>query len=96
MRNVLNRNIGVLGHRLTGEGILKDMSKVKAMLEMKSPTNVELIQTFCGMVNYYAGFMPRLADILRPIHALLKKGVKFLWTRECECAFGKIKSEIAK
>lgn len=37
-----------------------------------------------------------MADIMSPIYKLLKKGVKFIWSKECQAAFVKAKSEICK
>lgn len=88
--------IEVLGHIISGEGITKDERKVEAIRKVETPQNVKQVQSFCGMVNYYAKFLPRLADLLHPLHCLLKKGVPFTWTKECESAFEKIKEEMTK
>ena len=39
------------------------------------------------MVQYYHPFLPDLATTLAPLHELLKKGVQWTWTKECQQAY---------
>jgi hypothetical protein len=41
-----------LGHKFSERGIEPDENKVKAILEMKPPTNGKQLQTFLGMLTY--------------------------------------------
>lgn len=47
-----------LGHVVDRGGIKKDPKKVEAILNIGKPTNVAQVQSFVGMVMYYAKFMP--------------------------------------
>jgi len=45
-------------------------------------------------MNYYGHFIANLATLLQPLDELLRKGVKWEWTKECEAAFQQSKSEL--
>jgi len=47
----MNTEITFMGHRITSAGLQADPEKVKAITEMKSPTNVEELRRFLGLVN---------------------------------------------
>ncbi|CAM1326722.1 Uncharacterised protein at_DN0865 [Pycnogonum litorale] len=49
------------GMIFTREGIKPDNEKVRAITEMKPPTNKKELQTFLGMTNYLNSFMRGLA-----------------------------------
>ena len=49
--------ITFMGHRITFAGLQADPEKVKAITEMKSPTNVEELRRFIGLVNYLGKFL---------------------------------------
>ena len=50
------------------------------------------IKQFLGLTVYYRKFVPRFADISRPLTQLTKKGTKFMWTPECQKFFKLLKS----
>jgi hypothetical protein len=50
--------IQFLGHFLSAKGIAVDRSKVKDILEWKSPTTVHQVRSFLGLTCYYRRFIP--------------------------------------
>ena len=69
--------IQFLGHVLSGKGIAVDLSKVKDILEWKSPTIVDQVRSFLGLVGYYCRFIPNFSKIVKPITRLLKNDTRF-------------------
>jgi hypothetical protein len=69
--------IQFLGHVLSAKGIVIDPSKVKDILEWKSPTIVHQVRSFLGLAGYYRRFIPYFFKIVKPITELLKNDVKF-------------------
>ena len=63
--------IDFLGHRVSASGITPLPSKVTAVLEYPQPSNAKGLERFLGMLNFYHGFVPHAADILRPLYQAL-------------------------
>ena len=69
-----------------------DPSKVQDVLDWEAPTSVHEICSFLGLAGYYRRFIPEFSRIAKPMTELLKKGVKFYWSAQCEEAFQKLKT----
>ena len=76
-----------LGHVISEDGISVDPSKIRDVLDWKTPETVLEIRSFLGLAGYYRRFVPDFSKIARPMTELLKKGVKFIWDDKCEQAF---------
>ncbi|XP_043287520.1 uncharacterized protein K02A2.6-like [Venturia canescens] len=83
-----------LGHILNKDGLKKNPEKVEAIINAPKPTNIKELQAFIGMVNYYAKFVPKFADIISPLYNILKNK-EFKWSREGELAFNEIKKKMS-
>jgi hypothetical protein len=83
--------IQFLGHVLSTKGIVVDPSKVKDILEWKSPTTVHQVRSFLGLASYYHRFIPGFSKIVKPITGLLKNDTKFDWSSKCNEAFEQLK-----
>lgn len=86
--------IKYLGHIISKEGLSKDPEKVAAMVEAKRPENTTDVKAFTGLVTFYGKFVPKLAEVLKPIYDVQNKE-KFQWTMSAEKAFIKVKEELA-
>ena len=80
------KEVGFLGHVISGEGISVDPSKVKSVTEWLAPTSVGQIQSFLGFAGYYRRFIENFSKIAKPMTEFLKD-TKFKWTNECEASF---------
>lgn len=101
--------IEFLSHKINEKGILPSERKVKDIRDFPQPNNLKQIQRFVGMVNFYNRFLPKVAELLAPIHkfsaslvALAKdrKGKRdlknqFPWPEECQIAFQHTKEMLA-
>ena len=81
-----------LGHLISADGISPFPDKLDTIKNMSVPKDVKEIQQFLGLTGYSENFVPRFADISRPLTALMKKEMKFLWTTECQKLFELLKS----
>jgi hypothetical protein len=84
--------IQFLGHVLSAKGIAADPSKVKDIMEWKSPTMVHQVRSFLVLAGYYHRFIPDFSKIVKPITELLKNDVKFDWSPKCDEAFEQLKT----
>ncbi|KAI4872550.1 hypothetical protein NFI96_003106 [Prochilodus magdalenae] len=84
-----------LGHTIDSVGLHKSDDKIKAIVEAPVPTDTTQLRSFLGLINYYARFVPNMSTLLHPLNALLHKGVKWKWSRECDKAFKKAKEQLS-
>jgi hypothetical protein len=68
-----------------------DPSKVEAILEWPTTTNVSEVRSFMVLVGYYRQFVEGFLKIENPITELQKKNKKFIWTEKCAEAFWTLK-----
>jgi hypothetical protein len=64
-----------------------DPSKVQDVLDWKPPTSVTQVRSFLGLDGYYRGFILNFSKIAKPITKLLKRGIKYVWSEDCDDAF---------
>jgi hypothetical protein len=69
-----------------------DPSKVKDILEWKSPAIVHQVRSFLGLDGYYRRFIPDFSKIVKPIMEVLKNVVQFNWCPKCNEAFEQLKT----
>jgi hypothetical protein len=80
-----------LGHVISEEGVAVDPNKVKSIMEWPTPKDFSDIRSFMGLAGYYRRFIKGFSKFDYPITALQRKGVKFIWTPECEERFQSLK-----
>jgi hypothetical protein len=64
-------SILLLGHKVSRLGLSTHEEKVKAIMELDRPRKLSQLQTFLGMVVYFAAFIPYYASICAPLFQLL-------------------------
>ncbi|XP_062539218.1 uncharacterized protein LOC134207530 [Armigeres subalbatus] len=89
--NILQPEVKYLAHIVDENGLRPDPSKVEAIVKMPPPKDVTTLRSFLGAVNFYAKFVPEMHQLRRPLDALLKKDVKFVWNSECQKSFRRFK-----
>ena len=86
--------IHYLGHLISPEGISPLPNKLDSIKHMPVPNSAKEIKQFLGLTGYYRKFVPRFADISRPLTTLTKKDVKFEWTSVCQKSFELLKEAL--
>lgn len=81
------QEVEVLGHVVNEDGIRPVREKVSAILDMPAPRTAKELKTFMGCVSFYRRYCSNLASITSRMRALLKKGVKYVWTSELQKEF---------
>lgn len=84
-------SITYVGHTLTDKGLQPDIEKVRAVQNMKPPTNKQEVQTFMGFITYLGKFLPNLSEVSAPLRSLTEKDVHWHWDAEQESSFQKLK-----
>ena len=76
-----------LGYKIDAQGLHPVESKVQAIMDAPSPSNLTELKAYLGLLNYYGRFMPALSTVLSPLHELLRKNVRWKWTDSQQKAF---------
>ena len=92
--NYFKTHVQYLGHLVSGKGIRPLPEKLDSIKKMPAPTIPKEIKQFLSLVGYYRKFIPRFADIARPMTNLTKQDIPFEWTVQCQAAFELLKEAI--
>ena len=94
--NFFKSHIQYLGHLISGEGIKPLPEKLESIKEMPPPTTPKEVKQFLGLIGYYRIFVPRFADIARPLTNLTHLDQPFEWTDKCQTSFELLKEALIK
>ena len=86
--------IHYLGHLISPEGISPLPNKLDSIKHMPVLNSTREIKQFLGLTGYYRKFVPRFADISRPLTTLTKKDTKFKRTPACQKSFELLKETL--
>lgn len=81
-----------LGHIISDKGLMPCPDKVETIRAAKPPQNVSELKAFLGLLNFYGKFIPHLSSRLSCLYRLLKKDVRFIWSKECQRTFEECKA----
>ncbi|XP_068237201.1 uncharacterized protein [Palaemon carinicauda] len=80
-----------LGHGI-GSGHVRPVDcHIEVIKNLTIPASKRGVMKFLGTVGYYRKFCENFSDVAYPLTELLKKDVKFVWSKECDEAFSKLK-----
>ena len=88
------KHIHYLGHLISADGIRPLKDKLDTICDMPAPHNSKEVKQFLSLVGYYRKFVPRFADLSRPLTRLTCKDRIFEWTHECRKAFNILKQSL--
>ena len=92
------REVKFLGHILSEGTLRPNPESVETILKWERPTQgnnrQKAVKGFLGMVGWYRKFIPKFAEIARPLFELLKKEAKWEWTPACQTAFETLRDAI--
>ena len=71
-------------------------SRLEAIQKLQSPTMVKGCRSFARMINFLSMFCPELQKLLKLIYDLTRKWRPFVWGKEQQDSFKKIKCRLIK
>ena len=77
-------------------GIRPDPSKVEAIKQLPSPTNITDLQKVLGIITYLAPFILHLSNLTATMRDLQKKKSEYQWTASHQKALKKSKTWFAR
>ena len=87
--------VDFLGHVISADGVRPHDDRVAALTRMPMPTDIKQLRSLLGGLSYYRKFLPNMAHHIRPITALLKKGIAFDFTSAKEDTVRALLAELA-
>ena len=69
------------------DGVSPDESRIQHIKALPTRTTKQELQSFLGMIQYLAHFIPKLSDQTDVLRNLLKKDAEFKWTASHTEAF---------
>ncbi|KAL0378416.1 UNVERIFIED_CONTAM: hypothetical protein Sradi_3147100 [Sesamum radiatum] len=85
-----------LGFLVTQRGIEANLHKIKAILDMEPPTNINEVQRLTGRIVALSRFISKSAEKGLPFFKTLRKVKNFEWIEECQQAFKDLKTYLEK
>lgn len=82
--------VNYLGHLISFNSIQPINDDLITIKKAISPSNIDQLRRYLGKINFYYKYIPNAARKLEPLHNLLRQGIEFNWTAECESAFRNI------
>eukprot|EP00253_Pinus_taeda_P025538 PITA_25538 len=86
----------ILGHIISKDGIIIDLERIQAILQIPYRRNIKELQSFLGKINFLRRFIPNLAELVRLLRNMLKKDAKVRWSLEAKQAFESIKTALTQ
>ncbi len=89
-------SLKILGQTISATEAAPTADHAAKIKNCPPPQDVKQLQCFLGMVNFYRCFLPKCAQILKPLTDLLKGGAKMLeWTVHAQKEFQNAKRLLA-
>jgi hypothetical protein len=86
----------LLGHIISKEGIKIDPNRVEGILKIGTRRSKKEVQSFLGKVNFLRSFIPNLAEIIKHITKMIRKGSEIKWITEARKSFEDVKVALTK
>ena len=93
---LFQKEVKYLGHIVNATGVAPDPAKIEAVQTWPRPSCVKDVKGFLGLASYYQHFIAGFADIAAPLHQYTQKEAPFVWPKEAEDAFDKLKAILTK
>ena len=81
------RVVDFCGHRITSSGLQPIPTNTAAVTNLPVPRSVRKVKAFLGVTGWYRKFIPKYADLVKPLIKLTEKHQEFFWTDDCQVAF---------
>jgi hypothetical protein len=88
------KNLKFLGYVVGEHGISTDPSKIEVVKSFPIPRNLRQLRGFLGLASYYRRFVKGFTTIAAPLNELLKKKVRYKWTKAQQTAFEELKHHL--
>lgn len=92
--NFFRNELKYLGYVVDKHGLHTDPGKIDKILNYPVPKDVKDLKRFIGLAGWYRRFICDFSKLSRPLTRITSKKVKFVWSKEAEIAFTKLKTAL--
>ncbi|VDM00176.1 unnamed protein product [Schistocephalus solidus] len=82
--NFFMPTVKYLGFIIDQDGRHPDLDNKDFIKEMPPPKDVNSLRVFLSLMSHCGSFLPDMHRLRPPMNKLLKKDVKWIWSRECQ------------
>lgn len=86
------KEVKFMGQQISDKGVRADPERIRAMVDMPTPTCVAEVRRFLGMLNFVHQFIPNMSAVSSPLRQLLRLDVDWTWEHEQDKAFRELKT----
>ena len=90
------RAVKFFGKVFSGQGISPDPDQVAALKAAGPPQSAVEVRSFLFFAGANADFMEGFAQVTAPLRNLMKDGVQFQWTAECQQSFEQVQAMLTE
>ena len=96
------KEIKFLGHILSPKGVKPLDNYLEIVNSFRTPTNIDEVHSFLGLINFIGKWIPNLATLTEPLRRLLKlklakhTKIEKHWSKDQDTAFKELKNSLAK
>ena len=83
-----------LGHTISKDGVRPDERKIEVVKNYPEPPDKHELKSWLGLINFFRKYVKGFSQIAHPLHELLRKDAKFVWTLECKKAFETLRDSL--
>lgn len=84
-------SVKYLGHIVHNNTVRPLRDNLVSMKNFPIPKTQKNVRQFLGKIHFYHEYLPNSAIISEPLHNLLRKNKKFIWSSECQRSFERIR-----
>lgn len=84
-------SIKYLGHIIQDNTVRPLRDNLISIRDFPQPKTQKNIRQLLGKIHFYHEYIPKSTIMLEPLHNLLRKNQKFIWSAECQDSFEKVK-----
>ncbi|XP_041453694.1 uncharacterized protein K02A2.6-like [Lytechinus variegatus] len=82
------------GFKISRDGVSAEDAKVNAIRQAKTPSNVQEVRSFLGLVNYCARLIENLASIAEPLRELTRGDTQWKWETRHQRSFDELRNAL--
>jgi len=68
----------LLGYTVSSDDVRTNPDEISAIVDWPTPNNLPESRAFVGLCQYYRRFVLKFSEIAAPLHAVTKKGARFV------------------